>query len=219
MGRSVKTNLWRSFAANRQIAGAVLTAILLFAIILTVTFSKGHGQSEVRVPDQNNDLVSVLSGMDSDEWYEKRAELQKNALAANAALTSSFERDGLGNYIWPDSFCGAWIEEEYLVIALKSLDTDVKQGYEKVLTEYTAYVKYVERKYSKNELYALIDKVSEEIKNQYGESIQSYSLLEQVNRIEIGVSQELLTKLLKDGFDEKYHSVIRFTTGGIVGGE
>ena len=214
--RSEKTNARRSFVTNRQLSGVLFTAVFVLAVILTVCLSAGHGRFEMKEPDQNYNQISARSGTDLDKWYEQQVEKQKHAVAANAALTNSFEMDFWGNYIYPDSFCGAWIEDEFLVIALKSLDAAVKQRYEEALTEYENYVQYVERTYSKNELYDLIDRVSKEMKQQYGESIQSYSLLEKENRVEIGVSQELLEKIRADGYDNKYAFVIRFTAGSVV---
>ncbi len=213
--RKMKMDPWRRLAANRQFAGGVLAAVFVAVLVLTIVLSSGRGASDLNAPGQNNEL-SVRSGIDVNDWYEQEMERQKHAVAAYAALTYSFEMDPQGNYVYPDSFCGAWIEDEYLVIALKSPDAAVKQRYEKVLIEYEKYVRYVERKYAKNELYDLIEKVSAEIRQTYGEPIQSYSLREQENRVEIGVPEELLARLREDGYVDRYAPVIRFTAGDTV---
>ncbi len=148
--------------------------------------------------------MKAEDGIKTEKDYENQMQLQRFAVAASGVLTGSFEQDEVGNYIYPDTLCGIWIEGAKLIIALTADDQNTIAYYDTILGDYKQYVEYVTRTYSKNQLYGLIDYIAESIEQQYNEPIQSYEVKEKENRIEIGVSEALLNRIKNDGlkFDE-----------------
>ena len=142
--------------------------------------------------------VKADDGKKTEEEYEQKMQLQRFAVAASGVLTESFEMDEVGNFIYPDTLCGIWIEGDKLIVALTADDQTTTEYYDAILGDYKGYVEYVTRPYSKNQLCDFIESISEFIEQKYNEPIQSFKVIEQENRIEIGVSEGLREQIKKD---------------------
>ena len=173
-------------------------------LLLLVVFSTLFFGNSMKAANRN----------DVEEEYEKKMQLQRFAVAANGVLTESFEKDEIGNFIYPDTLCGIWIDGDKLIVALTTDDQNTVEYYDTIFGDDKEYVEYVTRRYSKNQLYEFIDYIAEFVKQTYNEPIQSYEIKEVENRIEIGVSEVLLDRIKNDGvkFDEYPVTIVKGIT-------
>lgn len=114
---------------------------------------------------------------------------QAEALEAYSVLCSTFSVDSDGNVTYPDSYAGAWIEDNKLHIAITSSGTSdmfslaSSNNYISLLSDYDCVV-YETAEYSLNELNDIRYSVFEELKEDY--AIISHYVDVKENKINLG---------------------------------
>lgn len=120
-------------------------------------------------------------------------EMQEPALRAYQILWNSFEKDELGNPIYPDEYAGEYISENKLVIMLVNPTKELIEEYTR-RTHNSDYVVIEKASYSLNHLNSFNDIAYQLIKKGY--DISSYGVDRKANTFFIAVTPEDLDKLM-----------------------
>lgn len=137
---------------------------------------------------------------------------QKPALIAYEEFMSYMEDDGEGNYLYPDSFAGAYLDTDTfsLCILLTDCSEEVTAEYDMFFSDPTI-VEYIKAEYSYSDLV--------KIQNEIMENIKDYKVIgidPKKNVVSIGVDRETETRARNRGeniFPKEYPIEIYYTEG------
>lgn len=172
-----------------QRIGFILTFAVLFSIIIFNASAALDNRSVIEIVPNTisnsatDDLVSS-NGAFSEEQMNIIA-LQQPAITAHEEFQENLPWDNeLGDYIYPSTFAGAYLEKETfkLCIALTDCSDEVKAEYNKYFSD-PSIVTYVQVDFSYNDLL----EVKEEIKSTY-DDVNYIGIDEEKNVVSVGLS-------------------------------
>ena len=135
----------------------------------------------------------------ADNEYKATSMKQENAIKAYNDLVGSFEVGEFGQYIYPDEYCGAWIEEDHLVIALTDLE---KIGeYTSLLGLSGSFVDFTQMEHSLNDLLDLKQFISDDLVETYGIQTSFIAVEEDKNRLCVGIKKDQINSIQVSDYD------------------
>ena len=160
---------------------SVKILIVLFAVLIACSLAEGR--EKTKEGDLTEEDMQNLN-----EMYEQMR-LEENAAAASQKIWNSFSVRSDGTWNYPDDFGGMFIDGQYLYIYVKNLSEENRQYYLSLIGNLKDYVKFLDAKYSRNELQGIANEIREEALKQgcllYGIGVDDIQ-----NGIHIYTSQE-----------------------------
>ena len=170
----------------RNLGLALVLLLLSGIIVLTASAMPGAPQATDAASNGEPVIMKPISEM-SDEELEDFFELKQAAIAAHEEFQEKLVWDDeLGDFLYPDTFAGAYLNQETckLCVALTDCSDEVKAEYDKYFSD-PSVITYVEAEYSYNDLLAL----KEEIKSTY-DNYTSIGISQKKNVVRVGLPDE-----------------------------
>ena len=144
-------------------------------------------------------LCIPISVRSANNEYDFLAKQQENAINAYNILVKSFDVGEFGQYLYPDEYCGAWIDQNRLVIALTDLDKI--DEYSRLLGTMCAFVDFSCMEYSLNDLLDLKLIIYNDLDKTYGIRAGFIAVEEDKNCLCIGIKKEQLNDLIISDYE------------------
>lgn len=111
---------------------------------------------------------------------------------AFTSLTDSFACKDSGEPIYPDYYCGAWLDEDEktLVIGLTEISDEITKRYSKTIGSEYDNVRYVKMTYSRNELKRALEAAAAAIEKELHITVTARTISDMENIGIIGVLRE-----------------------------
>jgi len=169
-----------------RLSFALILLLLSGIIMLTVSAVSSTPQTDDTVSNEEP-IIAEPGNEISDEELANFMELKQPAITAHEEFQEKLVWDDeLGDYLYPDTFAGAYLDKETfkLCVALTDCSAQVKAEYDKFFSD-PSVITYVEANYSYNDLL----EVKEEIKSSY-DNYACIGISQSKNVVRVGFSDE-----------------------------
>lgn len=167
--------------------GIALILLLLSGIVMLTASAVSNTPQAVDVTLNEKLATSAPTNEISEEELMNIIESQQPAITAHEEFQENLVWDNeLGDYLYPDTFAGAYLDKEtfQLCVALTDCSEKIKAEYNKYFSD-PAVVSYVEAEYSYNDLLAIKEEVKASCDN-----ITSIGINQRKNIVSVGLSSE-----------------------------